>query len=136
MRKLRAWDEANKIMHNDFQCIKSGNEGNDWVVFTSDKQTLQSEPHPLQNPYFQKQLIVMEGLGKKDKNGKEYFMGDIVGTDTIIQYVDYNEDLLCFGVRQFLGGATMDISSSWEIIGNIYENANIIEFLTAQATKP
>lgn len=105
MRKLRAWDEANKVMHNYFQCIKSGNDGNDWIVFTSDKHTLQNEPHPLQNPYFQKQLIIMEGLGKKDKNGKEYFMGDIVKTDTIIQYVDYNEDLLCFGVRQFLGGS-------------------------------
>lgn len=45
--RFRAWDEQNKIMHNDFQFIKSGDEGNDWIVFTSDKQTLQDPTHPL-----------------------------------------------------------------------------------------
>lgn len=38
--KLRAWDEQNKVMHHDFQFIKSGNDGNDWIVFSSDKQKL------------------------------------------------------------------------------------------------
>ena len=37
---LRAWDERKKIMHNDFQFIRSGDTGADWIVFTSDKQTL------------------------------------------------------------------------------------------------
>jgi len=27
--KLKAWDEGNKIMHNNFQFIKSGEESND-----------------------------------------------------------------------------------------------------------
>lgn len=29
--KFRAWDEQNKVMHNDFQFIKSGDSGNDWI---------------------------------------------------------------------------------------------------------
>ena len=38
--KMRAWDECNKIMHYDFQFIKSGDNGNDWIIFQSDKQEL------------------------------------------------------------------------------------------------
>lgn len=127
---LRAWDEQNKVMHNNFQFIKSGDESNDWIVFTSDKQTLKSEPHPLKNPYFQQQLKIMEGIGKPDINGKEYFRGDIVQTDTDIQYIDYNKSLSCYGIRSFKGGGTMSIDSSWEIIGNIYENLDIVEKIT------
>ena len=34
--KFRAWDEQKKIMHNTFQFISSGDEGNDWIVFVSE----------------------------------------------------------------------------------------------------
>lgn len=124
--KFRAWDENNKIMHNDFQFIKSGNEGNDWIVFTSDKQKLSDELHPFQNPHFQKQLLISESIGKKDKNGIDYFVGDIVQTDTIIQYIDYNNELNCYGVRQSENSATMSISSNWEVIGNVYQNPELL----------
>jgi hypothetical protein len=125
--KLRAWDEQNKVMHNDFQFIKSGEENNDWIVFTSDRQKLTDEPHPLSNPYFQQQLKITEGIGLKDCNEKEYFVNDIVQTDTIIQFIDYNNELCCYGVRQFGGGATMSIDKSWKIIGNIYENPEFLQ---------
>ncbi len=127
IKNLRAWDEANKVMHYNFQFIKSGEDGNDWIVFTSDKQNLNSEPHPLTNPYFQMQLKITEGIGFKDCNDKEYYVGDIVKTDSLVQYVDYNEECSCYGVRQFSGGATMSIDKSWEIIGNIYENTDFVE---------
>lgn len=41
--KFRAFDEGNKIMHYDFQFIKSGDEGNDWIIFTSDKNKLSNK---------------------------------------------------------------------------------------------
>lgn len=56
--KLKAWDEKQKIMHYDFQFIKS----NDWIIFTSDKQKLTDKPHPFQNPYCIQQLKIMEEL--------------------------------------------------------------------------
>ena len=36
--KFRAWDERKKVMHFDFQFFTSGEEGNDWICFSSDKE--------------------------------------------------------------------------------------------------
>lgn len=128
MRKinLRAWDELNKIMHYDFQFISSGNNSDDWIVFTSDKQKLNSIPHPLDNPYFNQQFKITEGIGLRDSHGKEFYVDDLVQTDTDIKIVNYNPTLACYGVRSLKGGGTMSIDSSWEIIGNIYENPQFI----------
>ena len=41
--KFRAWDKFNQIMHYDFQFIKSGEEGNDWICFVSDKQQMKCD---------------------------------------------------------------------------------------------
>lgn len=76
--KFRAWEEVNKVMHLDFRFIKSGDEGNDWLIFTSDKQTLQDKHHPFDNPWFQQQFKIMQYTGLKDANGVNLFEGDVV----------------------------------------------------------
>ena len=112
--KFRAWDERNKIMHNDFQFIRSGEEGNDWIVFTSDKQTLKDKQHPLENPYFQQQLKIMEWSGIEN-----IFEGDIVSLGDIDGegVVKYNEDRFYVDY----GTTHTRVSKNHKVLGNIYE---------------
>ena len=110
--KFRAWDEQQKIMHHNFQWIKSGEEGNDWIVFTSDKQKLTDKPHPLENPYFSQQLKVMQWTGINN-----IYEGDIVDFGGI-GVVKYNED------RFFVDCENLQtrVSNKHKVVGNIYEN--------------
>ena len=111
--KFRAWDEQNKIMHYDFQFIKSGNDSNDWIVFTSDKQKLTDEPHPLNNPYFQKQLVIMENVGIND-----IYEGDIVdfGGLGIVKRLDEDRFYVDYG------NVRTGVLKPHKVVGNIYEN--------------
>ena len=112
--KFRAWDEGNKIMHNNYQFIRSGEEGNDWIVFTSDKQTLKDKQHPLENPYFQQQLKIMEWSGIEN-----IFEGDIVTLGEIDGegVVKYNEDRFYVDY----GTTHTRVSKNHKVLGNIYE---------------
>ena len=114
--KFRAWDEQKKIMHHNFQFIKSGDEGNDWIIFTSDKQKLDdNELHPFENPYFQQQLEIMEWSGIKN-----IYEEDIVslGKDGVKGTVKYEEDRFYVDC----GDVHTRVSKSHKVIGNVYEN--------------
>jgi hypothetical protein len=115
--KFRAWDEQKKVMHYDFQFIKSGNDGNDWIVFTSDKHPLGIDPNPLNDPHFQQQLIIMEKVGVND-----IFEGDIVDFGGL-GVVKYNEDR--FYVDS--GSVQTRVSKNHKVIGNIYENPELLK---------
>jgi uncharacterized phage protein (TIGR01671 family) len=153
--KFRAWDELNKIMHFDFQFIKSGDEDNDWIIFISDKQPLgwdeireQSKPYPFNNPFFAQQLQIMQFAGLKDKNGKEIYEGDIIrgiGTNVNaklnkVLIIDFKDGAFCVTAQKVKTNCDLSITIrdlmfqakrlskdiEFEVIGNIYENPELL----------
>jgi len=144
--KFRAWDEQNKIMHSDFQFIKTGDEGNDWILFVSDKQPISDYDVWTKNPYFSQQLKIMQEI---QVYKEKMYIGDIVNI-TIDGYLEiggmtfdteepekhrgviiYSSDYYAYGI-DFSDGCFMYLStiecdevSDIEVIGNIYENREL-----------
>lgn len=112
--KFRAWDKENKIMIDHFYLFDD--------IFTSNGQLAM---------YSRKEdWVVMQYTGLKDKNGKEIYKGDIVRSIEVIgdELGDYTEELkqeVFFNGCAFYPVCTAP-SENWEVIGNIYENSNLL----------
>nr|WP_105248999.1 YopX family protein [Streptococcus suis] len=89
-------------------------------------------------PIEQSGLIVMQSTGLFDKNGKEIFEGDVVlengwrkvavsfGTQEIEE--NFGDKRIFQGFNLYLGGGYPEaVMSKYEIIGNIYENPELME---------
>lgn len=76
--------------------------------------------------------ILMQSTGLKDKNGKEIFEGDILGTkDGLLNgVIEYRSDLGMWTnslIRYNNFERLCNVANSKEIIGNIYENRELLE---------
>ncbi len=82
-----------------------------------------------------KNIELMQSTGLIDKNGKEIFEGDILGTkDGLLNgVVEYRSDLGMWTnslIRYNNFERLCNVASDREIIGNIYENPELLEELT------
>lgn len=127
--KFRAWDKISKkmfpVMMIDF--------GQSYVMI--------EEINGLWCERDFDEIELMRLTGLKDKNGKEIFEGDIVkykyGVNTFTEVVTYDKDFAGFGLVDDDGyGSTVftfgelaeDVDfSSLEVVGNIYENPELLK---------
>ena len=129
--KFRAYDEQQKIMHLDFEFISSGQEHNDWIIFKSDKQQLKDKV-VFDNPYFYKQFKIMQYTGLKDKNDVEIYEGDILSHHLQgNRFVEYGSPFKNHGGYMLVSkngrrGTLNDSDKLYEVIGNIYENKELL----------
>ena len=77
-------------------------------------------------------IHLMQSTGFKDKNGKEIFEGDVLGTkDGLLNgFIEYREDLGMFVnslIRYNNFEQLCNVASDREIIGNVYENPELLE---------
>lgn len=87
--------------------------------------------------YWFKEVVLMQSTGLKDKNGVEIFEGDIlVNQYDNVGYVAYLQQEAGFVVVKKksdyrLGhrttGESYDVSNNHEVIGNFWENPNLLE---------
>ena len=78
------------------------------------------------------EVILMQSTGFFDKNGQEIFEGDVIGTkDGLLNgIIEYREDLGMFVnslIRYNNFERLCNVASDREILGNIYENPELLE---------
>ena len=79
-----------------------------------------------------KEYELMQSTGLKDKNGKEIFEGDVLGTKdgSLNGIIEYREDLGMF-VNSLIRYNNFErlcrVAGDREILGNIYENPELLE---------
>lgn len=112
--KFRAWDNKGKCM----------------VPWGTMMQTAfnSGEQHFLYDIFCGHRLdvVLMQYIGLKDKNGKEIYESDIV----VYYLMDHNGDEECYRETVTWGVCGFDMvlpTSCYEVIGNIYENPELID---------
>lgn len=86
----------------------------------------------------QNEAVLMQSTGLKDKNDTEVFEGDVVVTDGWKRQVvtfgtqeveeDFGSVRIYRGFNLYLGGGYPNaVMSTFEVIGNVYENPELLE---------
>lgn len=85
--------------------------------------------------YKMEDVKIMMSTGMKDKDGVEIYEGDILyhplqGARRV--FYPYSESVASYGLREVktgFGSTLQDAHAVWQVIGNIYENPELLEGL-------
>ena len=127
--KFRAWDKRQNVMRDVavLHFTKSGKVNS--IEYWKTPSELKS--------YYVRNIELMQSTGLKYKNGVEIFEGDIVLADGVKKIVTFGEqeheedfgDLIYyigFNVYTKMGYSSV-IPVEYEVIGNIWENSELLE---------
>jgi len=135
--KFRAWDKDSKLM-----LYKEFYDHNWYTTPKNDEDGCHTYSSMQYSDQYHKELMQYTGL--KDKNGKEIYEGDIVGHPLCVKG-DHAPDEPCehfvgriqfetdrgqyFAVNMQRNGYVIEMSEAYkfEVIGNIYENPELIK---------
>lgn len=126
--KFRLWDKKQKKFWHDFRIHPQGT----FHPATGHKAIKGVDYWVYDYKYNQKHLEPLQYTGCIDKNGKEIYEGDIVRDDTTgsIWAVTWNAEAAGWTDKPdnpYSYGLYKSLEHCMEVIGNIYENPNILE---------
>jgi len=119
--KFRAWDKDFKQMHPVIGIHWEG----EFIDYGTEGET------GLLNDF-----ILMQYTGIKDKNGREIYEGDII---SVLYYRKATILPVAWGIDGWWASgkgwfkSLYDVKNTAEVIGNIYENANLLEATDAKS---
>ena len=115
--KFRAWDIINQEMLKPYDV--NGN-AKDLAWFFSQYHESECSGN---------NMMLMQYTGLKDRNGKEIYEGDILRLEDIVCPVTWNDGSFQMITSQNQGKspAIQDRVKAFEVIGNIYENPELIK---------
>ena len=129
--RYRAWDSVEKKFVEHFFITENG------LICNMEKPT---SDRKLIIPIEKSELNLMQSTGLFDKNGKEIFEGDVISTYTdnlVIKrdnllgfYVEVDEKRNHFAETvdiEYLDLFAKDFGVAVEVLGNIYENPELLE---------
>ena len=123
--KFRAWDKENKKMMK----VSS---------LSLENKEIAVRENGTYHCFRMQNLELMQYTGIEDKNGKEIYEGDIIKYkfpyDTRLKHISpvkFLETEASFGIKDRYGNEiplyTISANNYFEVIGNIYENKNLLE---------
>ena len=123
--KFRAWDKTTSKLH-----VVNG-------IYCDNKKIHYIDDNRVRFVGFDN-VIIMQSTGLKDKNGKEIFEGDILAFETDDEVINVNvfwdeeHALFMFESKKYneqepLAELVENNTYPFEIIGNIYENPELLE---------
>ena len=118
--KFRVWDNERNAMFNS----KSVD-----IDFFEGKIEITSDTIRYDEVYTDeiKDFELMQYVGCKDKNNKEIYEGDIVKTKEHIGQIIYSKGMFFIDVKEDFYLPIYNVSEFMEVIGNIYENPDLLD---------
>lgn len=122
--RYRAWNKATEAMHEVDDIVS--------IDFGKSEISVKTLFFERTNCYNFNDIVLMQSTGLTDKNGKEIFEGDIIGTkDGLLNgVVEFNIDLGMWTnslVRYNNFERLCNVASSRKIIGNIWEDGELLD---------